>query len=72
MNDNVLLFDFNGNTLTNIKRANVVIPTGCLSGSCGACEIDVNGNTVRPCISNIKSSNQKLLNIEFTSDPYWN
>tara|TARA_B100001287_G_C22239259_1_gene325170 strand:- start:120 stop:368 length:249 start_codon:yes stop_codon:yes gene_type:complete len=56
----------------NARKANVVIPTGCLSGSCGACEIDVNGNTVRPCISNIKSSNQKLLNIEFTSDPYWN
>ncbi len=55
----------------NAKKANVVIPTGCLSGSCGACEIDVNGNTVRPCISNIKSSNQELLKIEFTSDPYW-
>ena len=55
----------------NAKKANVIIPSGCLSGSCGACEIDVNGKTVRPCISNIKSSNQKLLNIELTSDPYW-
>ena len=56
----------------NAKKANVIIPSGCLSGSCGACEIDVNGKTVRPCISNIKSSNHKLLNIEFTSDPFWN
>ena len=56
----------------NAKKANVIIPSGCLSGSCGACEIDVNGKTVRPCISNIKSSTQKLLNIELTSDPYWN
>ena len=55
----------------NAKKANINIPTGCLSGSCGACEIDVNGNTIRPCISSIKSSNEEL-NIEFTSDPYWN
>ncbi len=53
------------------KKANINIPTGCLSGSCGACEIDVNGKTIRPCITNIELSNQKL-NIEFTSDPYWN
>ena len=54
------------------KKADVHIPSGCLTGSCGACEIDVNGKTVRACISNIESSNQQLLNIEFTSDPYWN
>ena len=56
----------------NAKKANINIPTGCLSGSCGACEIDVNGSTIRPCISNIKSSTQKSLTIELTSDPYWN
>ena len=54
------------------KKANINIPTGCLSGICGACEIDVNGRIVRPCTSYIKSSNHKLLNIEFSSDPYWN
>ena len=54
------------------KKANIDIPSACLTGSCGACEIDVNGKTVRACISNIESSNQQLLNIEFTSDPYWN
>ena len=56
----------------NAKKVNVKIPTGCLSGSCGACEIDVNGNTIRPCIRNIESHNQQILKIEFTSDPYWN
>ena len=53
------------------KKANVEIPTGCLTGSCGACEIDVNGKTIRACISKIESSNQKLLKIDLTSDPYW-
>ena len=56
----------------NAKKANINIPTGCLSGTCGACEIDVNGSTIRPCISNIKSSTQESLTIELTSDPYWN
>ena len=56
----------------NAKKANIFIPKGCLSGSCGACEIDVNGKTLRPCISNIKSSTQESLTIELTSDPYWN
>ena len=53
------------------RTANINIPTGCLIGSCGACEIDVNGKTIRPCVKNIKCTSQ-LLNIEFTSDPYWN
>ena len=56
----------------NAQKANIAIPTGCLSGSCGACEIEVNGKTVRPCVINIESCNEQLLNIEFTSDPYWN
>ena len=55
----------------NAKKANINIPTGCLSGSCGACEIDVNGKTLRPCITTIELSNENL-DIEFTSDPYWN
>ncbi len=37
------------------EKAGLKIPTGCLTGSCGACEIDVNGETVRACISNIES-----------------
>ena len=60
------------NWFINAKKANIKIPTGCLSGNCGACEIDVNGKTVRPCMSNIESDSKNLLNIEFTSDPYWN
>ena len=53
------------------QMANLNIPTGCLLGSCGACEIDVNGETIRPCINNIEYKNNLNLNIEFTTDPYW-
>ena len=47
------------------------IPTGCLTGSCGACEIDVNGETVRACISNIKSKKKCTLKVSLTTDPFW-
>ncbi len=53
------------------KKANVDIPSGCLTGSCGACEIDVNGKTIRPCMENIEFKNNHYLNIEFTTDPFW-
>ena len=53
------------------QKANINIPSGCMVGSCGACEIDVNGETIRPCIKNIESKNTQNLMIEFTTDPFW-
>ena len=53
------------------KKAGIEIPTGCLTGSCGACEIDVNGETVRACISEIKNNNNNLLKVSLTTDPFW-
>ncbi len=53
------------------EKAGLEIPTGCLTGSCGACEIDVNGETVRPCVCDIEFKNEINLKIEFTKDPYW-
>ena len=53
------------------QKAGLEIPTGCLTGSCGACEIDVNGQTVRPCISNLESKNNSSLTVSLTSDPFW-
>ena len=49
--------------------ANVEIPTGCLSGSCGACEIEVNGKVIRACIETVPM--QSEINVDFFSDPYW-
>tara|TARA_B100000886_G_scaffold329316_1_gene278570 strand:- start:1031 stop:1276 length:246 start_codon:yes stop_codon:yes gene_type:complete len=57
--------------LSTAKKAGLEIPTGCLTGSCGACEIDVNGKTVRACISNIKTEAENLLRVDLTSDPFW-
>ena len=53
------------------EKAGLEIPTGCLTGSCGACEIDVNGETVRPCISDIKSNKKCSLKVSLTTDPFW-
>ena len=53
------------------KKAGLEIPTGCLTGSCGACEIDVNGETIRACISDIKSKKKSLLKVSLTTDPFW-
>ena len=52
-------------------KAGIEIPSGCLTGSCGACEIDVNGETVRACISSIKSKKNSLLKVSLTKDPFW-
>ena len=53
------------------KKAGLENPTGCLTGSCGACEIDVNGETVRACISEIKNNKKCALQVSLTTDPFW-
>ena len=53
------------------KKAGLEIPTGCLTGSCGACEIDVNGETIRACVSDIKSNKKTILEVSLTTDPFW-
>jgi ferredoxin len=56
---------------SSAERAGFEIPTGCLTGSCGACEIDVNGETVRACISDIKNKKKCILKVTLTTDPFW-
>ena len=57
--------------LQTAADAGVAIPTGCLGGSCGACEIEVNGKVVRACISTVPPSKSGELTVEFATDPYW-
>ena len=53
------------------RQAGWSIPTGCMGGSCGACEIEVNGTTVRACIATVPASESGELRVEQASDPYW-
>jgi len=53
------------------REAGVRIPTGCLGGSCGACEIEVNGRIVRACIASVPPRRSGALKVELAMDPYW-
>ena len=53
------------------QQAGCLIPTGCLGGSCGACEIEVNGQLVRACIAAVPACRSAQLDVEWASDPYW-
>ena len=70
-NDNETFVLEGDDWFSSAEKAGLEIPTGCLTGSCGACEIDVNGKTVRACISHIKSNKKCFLNIDLTTDPFW-
>ena len=56
---------------SSAEKAGLEIPTGCLTGSCGACEIDVNGKTIRACINDIQGEKQSILIVSLTTDPFW-
>ena len=53
------------------RDAGFVIPTGCLGGNCGACEIEVNGEVIRACISHVPFEKSGLLKVELSTDPFW-
>lgn len=60
-----------GDWLLTAARAGINIPTGCLGGSCGACEIEVNGTVVRACISTVPASKSGQLVVDYAFDPHW-
>ena len=70
-NNNETLVSEGDDWFSSAEKAGLEIPTGCLTGSCGACEIDVNGETVRACISDIKINKRSLLKVSLTTDPFW-
>ena len=53
------------------RRAGVFIPTGCLMGSCHACEVELGDEEpVCSCISAIPTESDSLT-IYIYSDPVW-
>ena len=70
-NDKETFVSVGDDWFSSAEKAGLEIPTGCLTGSCGACEIDVNGETVRACISDIKSKKNSTLKVVLSTDPFW-
>lgn len=57
--------------LTVAKRAGVVIPTGCLMGSCHACEVEIEGRgSICACITAVPPTPSELT-INLLVDPTW-
>lgn len=54
------------------ERAGVNIPTGCLMGSCHACEVEVEGQeeTICACISAVPATQSPYV-INLYVDPTW-
>ncbi len=53
------------------NRAGVLIPTGCLMGSCHACEVELDdGETVCSCISSVPAGRSQLT-VNLYIDPTW-
>jgi ferredoxin len=52
------------------KRAGISIPTGCLHGSCHACEVDLDDEPVCSCITGVPPSDKEI-KVELYSDPTW-
>ncbi len=52
-------------------RAGLSIPTGCLMGSCHACEVELeSGETICACISSVPPG-QTEMTINLFVDPTW-
>jgi ferredoxin len=53
------------------SRAGVFIPTGCLMGSCHACEVELeDGTQICSCISSVPPGQKEFI-INLYSDPTW-
>jgi ferredoxin len=70
--DNVTIQAEVGEPILDVAaRAGITIPTGCLMGSCHACEVELaDGTTICACISAIPAG-EKELKLNLYSDPLW-
>lgn len=70
--DNVSVQATAGEPLLQVaQRAGVSIPTGCLMGSCHACEVELDdGNVICACISGVPAG-QSEVTVNLYVDPTW-
>ncbi len=70
--DNIVIEAEPGEPMLQVaQKAGVFIPTGCLMGSCHACEVELDDeNPVCACISSIPGD-QAELTITLYDDPTW-
>ena len=62
-----------GEPLLNVAhRAGITIPTGCLMGSCYACEVEIEGqeHPVRACLASVPRGESVLI-VHRYDDPIW-
>jgi len=53
------------------QRAGIFIPTGCLMGSCHACEVEIDGeDTICACITGVPSGRSHIT-VNLYVDPTW-
>jgi ferredoxin len=52
------------------QRAQIVVPTGCMMGSCHACEVELDGAPVCSCITAVPPSVTEVT-VDLYSDPTW-
>lgn len=70
--DNVTIAAETGEPLLQVaSRAGLTIPTGCLMGSCHACEVEIEGGeAICACISSVPPECEELT-INLFVDPTW-
>jgi len=69
--DDVTVEAVAGESLLQVaERGGILIPTGCLIGSCHACTVDMNDEEVQSCITAIPKA-QAIVTVHLFSDPSW-
>ncbi|MGF1479187.1 MAG: 2Fe-2S iron-sulfur cluster-binding protein [Cyanophyceae cyanobacterium] len=70
--DDIVVTAKPGDSLLEVaQKAGVFIPTGCLMGSCHACEVELNdGTPICTCITAVPTD-VKELTVNLYADPVW-
>ncbi len=69
-NDRVVNATAGDSLLEVAQRSGLQIPTGCMMGSCHACEVEMNGEPVCSCITAVPASEKEII-VDLYSDPVW-